>query len=106
MDLFDTDSILPPDPDDMAILHDREYRVRAYRKAADRIVIRGAVRDQKPPGLYLAGDPDPLTIHHMQLDMEISFPTTPKTNLRGRNCCYQLRCRWNSREPIHTHHAN
>jgi hypothetical protein len=75
VDLFDTDSILPPDPDGMAILHDREYRVRAYRKAADRIVIRGAVRDQKPPGLYLPDDPEPLTIHHMRLDIEIEFPS-------------------------------
>jgi hypothetical protein len=74
VDLFDTNSILAPDPDGMAILHDREYRVRAYRKAPDRVLIRGAVRDQKPPGLYLADDPDPLTIHHMQVDMEISFP--------------------------------
>ncbi len=74
MDLFDTNSILADDPGEMAILHDREYRVRAYRKAADRVLIRGAVRDQKPPGLYLADDPDPLTIHHMQVDMEISFP--------------------------------
>lgn len=74
MTLFDTNSILDDDPEGMAILHDREYRVRAYRKAPDRVLIRGAVRDQKPPGLYLADDPDPLTIHHMQLDLEISFP--------------------------------
>ena len=75
VNLFDTDSILAPDPEGMAILHDREYRVRAYRKADDRILIRGAVRDQKPPGLYLANDPEPLTIHHMQFDMEIAFPS-------------------------------
>lgn len=74
MDLFEINSILAPDPDGMAILHDREYRVRAYRVANDRILIRGAVRDQKPPGLYLDADPDPLTIHHMQLEMMISFP--------------------------------
>ncbi len=72
---FDTGSILDADPPGMTILHDREYRVRAYRKADDRILIRGAVRDQKPPGLYLAEDPEPLTIHHMQLDMEVAFPT-------------------------------
>lgn len=73
--MFDTDSILDADPPGMPILHEREYRVRAYRKAADRVVIRGAVRDQKPPGLYLADDPDPLTVHHMQLDIEIAFPS-------------------------------
>jgi hypothetical protein len=75
VDLFATDAILPPDPDELEILHDREYRVRAYRRADDRILLRGAVRDQKPPGLYLAIDPDPLTIHHMQVDMEVAFPT-------------------------------
>ena len=75
MDLFDTDAILETDPPGMPILHDREYRVRAYRRAEDRIVIRGAVRDQKPPGLYLAADPEPLTIHHMQIDIEIAFPS-------------------------------
>jgi hypothetical protein len=75
VDLFETNSILTDDPDDMQILHDREYRVRAYRKAPDLILIRGGVRDQKPPGLYLADDPEPLTIHHMQLDMEIAFPS-------------------------------
>ena len=36
MNLFDTDSILDDDPPGMTILHDREYRVRAYRKADDR----------------------------------------------------------------------
>ncbi len=78
--LFDAASILPADPVDEAgqlleVLHDREYRVRAFRKSADRLLLRGAVRDQKPPGLYLDIDPDPLTIHHMQLDMEVAMPS-------------------------------
>jgi hypothetical protein len=73
--MFATDSILPPEPDGaLPILHDREYRVRAFRLAADRLLIQGAVRDQKPPGLYIRSDPDPLTIHHMQLSIEVSFP--------------------------------
>ena len=79
-DLFDDSTILPDDPvgDDGApleVLHDREYRVRAFRRSDDVIVIRGAVRDQKPPGLYLDTDPDPLTIHHMQIDLEVAFPS-------------------------------
>ena len=79
-DLFDTSSILPSDPvgDDGArleVLHDREYRVRAFRKRDDLLLIRGAVRDQKPPGLYIDIDPNPMTIHHMQIDLEIAFPT-------------------------------
>jgi hypothetical protein len=77
---FDTSSILPPAPigDDgepLEVLHDREYRVQAYRKSDDVILLRGAVRDQKPPGLYIDIDPDPLTIHHMQIDLEIGFPS-------------------------------
>jgi len=72
---FLTDSILPPEPEGaLPILHDREYRVRAYRLTDDRLLIQGAVRDQKPPGLYIQVDPEPLTIHHMQLSMTISFP--------------------------------
>ena len=73
---FDDSSILPPPPDGaLPILHDREYRVRAFRLADDRLLIQGAIRDQKPPGLYVPGDPEPMTIHHMQLSMEIAFPS-------------------------------
>jgi hypothetical protein len=72
---FATDPILPtPPPEALPILHDREYRVRAFRLSGDRILIQGAVRDQKPPGLYIRIDPAPLTIHHMQVSIEISFP--------------------------------
>ncbi len=64
-DLFADDSILSDDPVDadgnpLEVLHDREYRVRAFRLASDRVLIRGAVRDQKPPGLYLSEDTKPL----------------------------------------------
>jgi len=75
VDLFADDSIIPAEPDGLEVLHDREYRVRAYRKADDVLLIRGAVRDQKPPGLYLDGDPDPLTIHHMQVELDVAFPS-------------------------------
>ncbi len=76
---FDTDSILAdapvgPDGTPLPALHDREYRVRAYRIDAGHVLIRGAVRDQKPPGLYIADDPDPLPIHHMQLDLVVAMP--------------------------------
>jgi hypothetical protein len=78
--LVDESSILPPFPVDEAgqpleVIHDREYRVRAYKKASDRVLIRGAVRDQKPPGLYFVDDPDPLTIHHMMIDIEVDYPS-------------------------------
>lgn len=73
--MFLTDEILPPDPDGLEVLHDREYRVRAFSLAADRILIRGAVRDQKPPGVYLDEDLEPLTLHHMQVDLTVAFPS-------------------------------
>jgi len=73
--MFRHDEILPPDPEGLEVLHDREYRVRAFRLAEDRILIRGAVRDQKPPGIYLAEDPNPLTMHHMQVDLYVAFPS-------------------------------
>jgi hypothetical protein len=80
-DLFDTldDPAVGSDRCDdgtaLEVLHDREYRVRAFRKRDDLLLIRGAVRDQKPPGLYIEIDPDPLTIHHMQIDIEVAFPS-------------------------------
>jgi hypothetical protein len=72
--LFDRQEILPPDPDELEVLHDREYRVRAFRKDPN-LLIRGAVRDQKPPRLYIEDDDAPLTIHHMQVDLEVAFPS-------------------------------
>jgi hypothetical protein len=71
--LFDRNEILPPDPE-LEVLHDREYRVRAFRKDPN-LLIRGAVRDQKPPHLYIESDDQPLTIHHMQVDLEVAFPS-------------------------------
>ncbi len=71
--LFERNEILPDDPG-LEVLHDREYRVRAFRKDPN-LLIRGAVRDQKPPDLYFEGDPNPLTIHHMQVEIEVAFPS-------------------------------
>ncbi len=73
MSQFDRNEILADDPD-LEVIHDREYRVRAFRKDPN-ILIRGAVRDQKPPNLYFEDDPNPLTIHHMQVDLEVAFPS-------------------------------
>ena len=65
---------LDADPD-LELIHERAYIVRAYRKGDDLLVLRGAVRDQKPPGLYMPDDPDPLTIHHMVVDLHIRVPS-------------------------------
>jgi hypothetical protein len=76
---FDQSPILPPDPGGLEVLHEREYRVRAYHlpptERGARLLIRGAVRDQKPAHLYILEDPDPITIHHMQVELVIDFPS-------------------------------
>ena len=73
VDPFLSDSILPEDAE-LTPLHEREYRVRSYRLSPDRVLIRGAVRDQKPPGLYISRDPDPITVHHMIVELEVVLP--------------------------------
>jgi len=62
------------DPEDQ-LIHERAYVVRAYRKDDRTLLLRGAVRDQKPPGLYVPNDPEPLTIHHMIVDLHIAVPS-------------------------------
>lgn len=60
---------------DLPVIHHRRYDVHSYRETADRIRLRGVVRDQKPPGLYIEDDPEPLTIHHMVVDLVVEIPT-------------------------------
>ena len=66
--------MFPPDPDYIKI-HTRRYEVRAFHKADDLLMLRGVVVDEKPVGLYIEQDPDPLWMHHMILDLEIHFPS-------------------------------
>lgn len=66
--------ILPPDPE-FTPIHTRNYEVRAFKVSDTEILLRGAVRDDKPAGLYVLGDLEPLTIHHMVVDLRIAFPT-------------------------------
>ena len=63
------------DPDD-ELIHERSYIVRAYRNGDEGIILRGAVRDQKPPGLYIVDDNEPLTVHHMIVDLTNDGPVT------------------------------
>jgi len=70
-----TDSILPPPPEGaIPVLHDREYRVQSFLLENGNLLIHGAIRDQKPPGLYIPDDPEPLVMHHMQVGLEIELP--------------------------------
>lgn len=57
------------------LVHERAYVVRAYRKDDRTLLLRGALRDQKPPGLYVPDDTEPLTVHHMIVDLEVRVPT-------------------------------
>ena len=72
------DAIAPhPDGVDASdeLIHERAYVVRAYRSGSDKLILRGSVRDQKPPGLYILDDPEPLTIHHMIVDLTVAVPS-------------------------------
>lgn len=57
------------------LIHERTYVVRVYRKDDTTMLVRGAIVDQKPPGLYIVGDDQPLTAHHMIVDLEVTLPT-------------------------------
>lgn len=37
-------------------------------------MLRGVVFDEKPAGLYVKSDPDVLWVHHMVVDLTLSFP--------------------------------
>ena len=54
-----TYSLLPPD-DDLDIIHTRQYETRVYRVNETEMLVRGAISDMKPPGLYVLDDPEEL----------------------------------------------
>ncbi len=64
----------PVEPD-LPLLHDRTYSVRSYRQSDTELRVRGQIQDQKPPGVYVDDDPEPLTVHHMVIDLIVSFPS-------------------------------
>jgi len=63
-------------------LHQRRYRVQSYRNEDGTILLRGSVRDQKPAGLFIAQDPDPVTVHHMVVDLVMDPNTFVITSAR------------------------
>ncbi len=65
--LFPTEPIYP-------VIHTRQYQVKAYRMSDQRFLLRGCVVDEKPAGLYIESDPDPIWMHHMIVDLEIVYP--------------------------------
>jgi hypothetical protein len=59
------------DEPDLPRLHTRDYDVRAYRRDDTTMLLRGAVRDVLPAGFYDDADTQPLTMHHMVVDLVI-----------------------------------
>ncbi len=62
------------------LIHDRSYSVKAYREGDAALRIRGQVHDQKPPGLYIADDPEPMSVHLMVVDLVVAFPSLEITS--------------------------
>ncbi len=81
-EVFDEITPHPDGIDPADQIHERAYVVRSYRKGLDTLVLRGAVRDQKPPGLYVPTDPEPLTVHHMIVDLHIAVPSLEITDAK------------------------
>ena len=71
---------LPPIPS-YPLIHNRNYDVNSYQVDDNTMLVRGTVHDQKPAGLYVSGDPEPLSIHLMTVDLTIEFPTLKIINV-------------------------
>jgi hypothetical protein len=63
-----------PAPPGLPVLHRRTHDVTAYRVDLDEVLLRGILRDDKPAGVHVPGDPDPLTIHHIAVDVVFRAP--------------------------------
>ena len=57
------------------LIHTRQYQVQAFRMSDERFLLRGAIVDEKPAGLYTENDPDPIWMHHMIVELQIVYPT-------------------------------
>ncbi len=64
--------LLPPD-EDLERIHTRAYETRVYLVSESELLVRGAVRDTKPAGLYVDGDPETLDIHEMHVELRVSL---------------------------------
>jgi hypothetical protein len=60
--------------DGLELVHDRDYSVQVYRSSPNELVAVGRVRDEKPAGLYVEHDPDPLTMHDMTIELRVGYP--------------------------------
>jgi len=67
-------SLLPAD-EDLTLIHTRAYETLVYRDGDSHVIVRGAVSDKKPPGLFIPDDPEPLEIHHMIVELRVEVPS-------------------------------
>lgn len=65
---------LLPDESGLEPIHTRRYETCVYRVSDSELLVRAAVSDTKPPGLYIEGDPEDLEIHQMQLELRVAHP--------------------------------
>lgn len=65
-----TESLLPQETE-LEQLHTRQYEVKTYRIDAEHMLVRGAIRDTKPAGLYVIDDDQPLVIHDMLVELTV-----------------------------------
>lgn len=66
--------------EELPLLHTRRYETRVFRSDAGLKVV-GWVQDEKPPGLYVDGDPEPLEIHHMTVVLDVDLATLSITDV-------------------------
>jgi hypothetical protein len=69
-----TNKLFPVDAN-YPLIHTRQYQVQAFRMSDERFLLRGAIVDEKPAGLYIENDPDPIWMHHMIVELQIVYPT-------------------------------
>jgi len=58
--------------EELPLLHTRSYDTTVYRDG-DHLKVVGSVRDVKPPGVYIADDPEPLEVHHMTVVLTVAI---------------------------------
>lgn len=66
-------SLLPET--DLQPLHTRHYETQTYLVDENSLLVRGALSDTKPPGMFVLDDPEPLEIHQMHLEFVVDLAT-------------------------------
>jgi hypothetical protein len=64
----------------LPLLHTRNYDTEVYLDGQTLKVV-GSIRDFKPAGVYIDGDPEPLGIHHMTVVLDVALETLRITDV-------------------------